>query len=141
MVHARGSIQIGRSPAAVFALLADPTQIPRWRGDVVEATALEGSGVGARYTEVLRFMGRASQTFEVLDCDPGRRWSVRAVAGLSLRPVQRFTLEPRGDGTQLSYEVELAVTGAFRLLTPLLARMIPSKWNGYAERLRLVAEA
>lgn len=141
MVRARGSIQIGRSPARVFALLADPTQIPRWREDVVEATALDGSGVGARYAEVVRFMGRASQTFEVLECDPGRRWAVRAVEGLSLRPVQRFVLEPQEGGTRVSYEIELAVTGAFRLMAPLLAWMIPSRWRGYAERLRLVAEA
>lgn len=75
--------------------------------------------------------------------EPGRALTVQAVDGLSLRPVQRYTVVPDGDGmaTRLRYEIELPVTGWFRLMRPMLARMIPRKWSGYAAALKARLEA
>lgn len=122
----------------MYALLADPTLIPRWRPDVLEASALDPRG--NRYSEVIAFMGRKFQTFEVVEREPGRRWVVRAVDGLSLRPTQAFTLTPAAGGTRFEYAIDLPVTGLFVLMKPLLSRMIPAKWQSYSSTLKRLAE-
>lgn len=141
MVRAIGEVVIARPPSQVFALLDDPSRIPSWRADVLDATALEGTGVGARYRETIAFMGRKTQTFEVVERDPSRRLAVRAVDGLSLRPLQVYSLVAEGDGTRVRYEIDLPVTGWFLPMTPMLAWMIPQKWRGYAVALKTAVEA
>ncbi len=141
VVRAQGQIQVRCSPEQAFSLLADPTQVPTWRPDVLASSPLEGEGVGARYVETIQFFGRKSQTFEIVEHGPARRLVVRAVDGLALRPTQSFTLERTGDGTQLTYEIELPVSGWFVLMKPLLARMIPSKWAEYVVQLQQRLEA
>jgi hypothetical protein len=140
MVRAQGHVQIRCTPAQAFAVLADPTQVPSWRPDVLEASPLVGRGVGARYVETIAFFGRKSQTFEVMCHEPERRIVVRAVDGLGLRPTQSFCLEPDGSTTRLSYDIELPVSGWFLAMKPLLGKMIPSKWAQYADKLRAKLE-
>jgi uncharacterized protein YndB with AHSA1/START domain len=140
MVNANGEIVIARPPEAVFALLSDPTRIPSWRPDIVEASPLDGRGVGARYRETIRFMGKKTQTFEIVEHEPGARLAVRAIDGLSLRPLQRFELAREGDATRLRYAIELPVTGWFRMMGWMLRRMIPRKWRGYAQGLKAALE-
>jgi uncharacterized protein YndB with AHSA1/START domain len=141
VVNATGEIVIARPRDEVFAWLCDPVRIPRWRADVVDASALEGRGVGARYRETIKFLGRKSQTFEIVEHAVGERLTVRAIDGLSLRPVQRFELVAEGDVTRLRYAIELPVRGWFRLMSPMLRRMIPRKWRGYAAALKRALEA
>ena len=132
----------------LFALLAAPARIPAWRSDIIEAARIDDSeaplAVGHRYREVIRFMGRQEQTFEVVALEVGAntmRLVVRAIGGLALRPTQSFTVERADEGAcRLVYDVVLPLSGRFRLLRPLLARMIPKKWRGYADALRLLAE-
>lgn len=140
VVNARGEIVIARPRDEVFAWLSDPEKIPRWRADIVEASALEGRGVGARYRETIRFMGKKTQTFEIVEHAPGALLTVRAIDGLSLRPVQRFELVAEGERTRLRYAIELPVRGWFRLMAPMLRRMIPRKWRGYAAALKVAVE-
>jgi hypothetical protein len=136
VVRAHGQVQVQCSPEQAFSLLADPTQVPSWRPDVLASSPLEGQGVGARYVETIQFFGRKSQTFEVVEHGPARRLVVRAVDGLALRPTQSFTLERADGGTRITYEIELPVSGWFVVMKPLLARMIPSKWAEYVVNLQ-----
>jgi hypothetical protein len=142
MIEARGELVVPTAPARAFALLSDPARIPEWRPDILEVSPVAGSGVGARYDEVIAFMGRKTQTFEVIEHVPGRAFAVRAVAGLALRPTQRYRVEPAGEGqTRIQYEIELPVEGGFVLMWPMLALMIPGKWRGYAANLGSVLTA
>jgi hypothetical protein len=136
MVQAKGEVIVSCGPEHAFALLADPSRIPEWRPDVLEVSAVQGSGVGARYDEVIAFMGRKSQTFEVIEHEPGRVFAVKAIAGLALRPTQRYRVEPTSTGgARITYEIDLPVSGGFIVMWPMLAAMIPSKWRGYAGQL------
>ena len=47
MPAASRSITIGRSPADVFAFLADGTTGPQWRPGVTDVSLASGSGAGA----------------------------------------------------------------------------------------------
>lgn len=136
MVQARGEVIVSCPSARAFALLANPSRIPEWRPDVLEVSAVQGSGVGARYDEIIAFMGRKRQTFEVIEYEAGRLFAVKAIAGLALRPTQRYRVEPTGvSEARITYEIDLPVRGGFVVMWPMLAAMIPSKWRGYAKEL------
>ena len=141
MVRANGEVLIARARDVVFAALADPARIPAWRPEILEVSPLVGHGLGARYQETMRFMGRKQQTFEVVEYEPGKRLAVQAVDGFSLRPLQRFLLDAEGEATRLRYQIELPVRGGFILMRPMLALMIPKKWRAYAQALKASVEA
>jgi len=66
---------------------------------------------------------------------------VAAIAGLGIRPTQRYVVSGRDGNTTLSIRVTVRTQGLFRLLEPLLPRMIATKWRDYGERLRELLEA
>jgi uncharacterized protein YndB with AHSA1/START domain len=140
MIRADGEVTIAAPAEAVFALLADPTRIPAWRPEILTATQLAGQGVGARYAETMQFFGRKRQTFEIVEYEPARRLTVRAIDGLSLRPTQRYELTPSASGTIVRYAIELPLRGGFVLMRPMLAAMIPKKWRQYALALKQLSE-
>src|SRR6266849_9215410 len=57
------SVTIARPVEEVFAFLADPASIPRWRPDVLEARSGGPLQAGSEFDEVLNFGGRKTQTF------------------------------------------------------------------------------
>jgi hypothetical protein len=140
MIRCEGEVSIDRDLHTVFSFLADPTRIPEWRADIVASTPLEGHGVGALYRETMRFLGMQTQTFRVVEHRTDACLAFQAIDGPSVRPLQRFVIEPAGRSTRVRYEIALPVTGWFRLVRPLLERMIPRKWGGYAIALKLALE-
>ena len=135
------SVTIARPVNQVFAFLADPNNIPRWRPDVLEARS--GGGplhMGSEFDEVISFGGRKTQTFRVDVFEPNKTLEVAAIAGLGIRPTQRYTLVEHAVNTTVSIRVTVRTQGLFRLLEPLLPKMIAAKWRGYGDRLRGLLE-
>ena len=56
------SITIARTVDEVFAVLADPASIPRWRPDVLETRSGGPLQAGSEFDEILNFCGRKTQT-------------------------------------------------------------------------------
>jgi uncharacterized protein YndB with AHSA1/START domain len=138
-IHQR--VTIARPVDEVFACLADPESIPGWRPDVLEARS---GGVrlqlGSEFDEVINFGGRKSQTFRVTVFEPNETLEVAAIAGLGIRPTQRYALSTRDRSTTVSIRVTVRTRGLFRLLEPLLPKMIAAKWRTYGDRLRGLLE-
>ena len=136
------SVTIERPADQVFTFLADPANIPRWRPDVV-ATRSDGPlQAGSEFEEVINFGGRKSQTFRVEVFETNTTLEVAAIAGLGIRPTQRYALASV-DGmttTALSIRVTVRTLGIFRLLEPLLPRIIAAKWRHYGEGVRELLE-
>jgi carbon monoxide dehydrogenase subunit G len=117
------SIRLKRPPAAVFPLVANLERAPEWVPDLISVTkktpgAIE---VGTRYSEVLR-LGNATGTglLEITEYAAPHTFVYKGQAGPS-RFVTRFTLEPDGDGTLLTYHYTVRMKGLFRLLDPLVS--------------------
>ncbi|MDE3076413.1 MAG: SRPBCC family protein [Chloroflexota bacterium] len=139
MFTVQQSVTIQRPVSDVFAFVADPVNIPRWRPDVVETKAAgKALQLGGRFDEVINFGGRKAQTFEVTKLQPNTSLEVTAVAGLGIRPVQSYTFTAANGQTTMTICVQVRTQGLFRLMEPLLPRMIAAKWRGYAKRLREV---
>src|SRR5437868_7438343 len=130
------SVTIERPVHQVFAFLADPASIPRWRPDVLETRGDTPLRAGSEFDEVINFGGRKTQTFRVQVFEPNATLEVAAVGGLGIRPTQRYSISNRHGSTRLSIDVTVRTQGLFRLLEPLLPKMISSKWQTYSERLR-----
>ena len=134
------SVTIARPVEEVFAFLADPASIPRWRPDVLETRGGGPLQAGSEFDEVLNFGGRKTQTFRVTVFEANKTLEVAAIAGLGIRPTQRYSVSSNAGSTTVSIRVTVRAQGLFRVLEPLLPRMIASKWRDYSERLRKLLE-
>src|SRR6266481_1021686 len=123
------SVTIARPVNEVFALLANTESIPRWRPDVLAARSDGGPlRMGSEFDEVINFGGRKAQTFRVEVFEPNQTLEVAAIAGLGIRPTQRYSLSNSDGNTTVSIRVTVRTLGLFRLLEPLLPKMIGAKW-------------
>jgi uncharacterized protein YndB with AHSA1/START domain len=135
------SVAIARPVDQVFGFLADPDNIPRWRSDVLEVRSNDRRlQLGSEFDEIINFGGRKAQTFRVEVFEPSKTLEFAAIAGLGIRPTQRYTFSNRAGGTTVAIHVTVRTRGAFRLIEPLLPKMIAAKWRDYGERLRELLE-
>ena len=120
------SIEVARSPEAVFSYVTDPLRLAEWQESVV-STRMEGSGpagVGAR-VRVTRRVGRRDRemTAELAKLDPPRSWAVRGIDG-PVRGNVNGTVEPIDDGarSRVTIALDLHGHGIGKLLVPLVVR-------------------
>ena len=114
------SVTIARPVEVVFGFLADPANIPRWRQDVVEARSGAPLHAASEFEEVINFGGRKAQTFRVEVFEANKTLQVAAIAGLGIRPTQRYSLSSHDGQTTVSIRVTVRTLGVFRVLEPLL---------------------
>ena len=99
-------IDIARSPAEVFAFIADPRNMPLWYDAVEEVTktAPGAPGAGARYEVTRSLPGtRARNDVELTEYAPNRRITLESRSGPT--PFRyRYGLEPSADGTVLTLD-------------------------------------
>jgi uncharacterized protein YndB with AHSA1/START domain len=135
------SVTIACPVNQVFAFLAAPNNVPNWRPDVLEVRSIGGPlRMGSEFDEVISFGGRKTQTFRVEVFEPNKALEVVAIAGLGIRPTQRYSVSSGGDTTTISIRVTVRTRGLFRFLEPLLPKMITAKWRTYSDRLRGLLE-
>lgn len=101
------SRDIAASPDAVFALIADPEQQPRWDGNDNLASAEPGQrvrAVGDVFVMRLTVEGGVREN-HVVEFEEGRRiaWMPAPVGEPRPGHLWRWELEPRGDGTLVTH--------------------------------------
>ena len=122
--------RINRPPAAVFDLIGTNVydNHPSWESEVVEIRPLTDPPVqlGSRAIMVRREYGRRSEVaYEVTEFELNRTIGFRHVDGPMAFEIA-FRLEPSGEAaSDLTIRVQAQPKGAFRLLTPLIARSLP----------------
>lgn len=133
-----------RSPVAqVFNYLADFTTTQEWDPGTVRTRRISGDGgVGTRYHNVSRFLGRRTELEYVVDelQEPrliklrGRNSSVTA------QDIMELAAEPEG-GTVVRYRAQFAFHGVARLATPLLRPALRRLGDRAARQLGATLEA
>jgi polyketide cyclase/dehydrase/lipid transport protein len=123
MAIAEASIRIDRSPAEVFAYMADPANNPAWRKNVVRMAwaADEPMRVGRRGSQTQHLIGRDwTLTAEIIEWDPPRRAVWRTVQGpAAVRSWIR--VEPDGEGCLATAGGDGGFTGPIGALLTRLA--------------------
>ena len=136
------SIEISRRPEDVFTYLSDLARHGEWQEQIV-SVKVDTDGptrVGSRATEVRRAGGRElTGTYEMTEVDSPRSFAFKGIDG-PVRPVGRGTLEPVGDGTRLTLELDFEGHGLVGKLMAPLARsqarkQVPKDQQRLKERL------
>jgi uncharacterized protein YndB with AHSA1/START domain len=114
------TVTIARSPAEVFAFLAQFENIPRWNYAITETRKLSTGpvGVGSRYVQSRTVPTRGEESFEVTEYSPDRTLSIEGTIG-PFGARLTYVLEPVGTATLLTNSVDLEPSGLFRLAAPL----------------------
>ena len=104
------SVYIARPGQEVFDFLTKTSNIPVWDSSVVQAEQM-GDGpveVGTRFKGTSKIMGRRFDwVTENTHFEPPTKTVIRSVEG-KLDFTISYTLEPQGDGTQLTYRIDAA---------------------------------
>lgn len=77
-------------------------------------------------------------TMQVVEYEPNESEIIQVTAGPGIRPTQTFLFESTRMGTRLNFRVDVQTQGLFRLMAPVLPRMIRKKWAGYLVNLKSV---
>jgi uncharacterized protein YndB with AHSA1/START domain len=128
MAHAEGIEVINRSPADVFAFLANGENNSKWRSMVLETTHAPGTpeGLGAIYRQ--RTAGPVGwwmeRDYEITEYEPGSRLAFQVVAGPA-RARGRYELEPTDRGTRVHFSLDWEPHGFARLFAHAVEREMP----------------
>ncbi|MFC4122891.1 SRPBCC family protein [Nonomuraea zeae] len=127
MIELREYGEITRPAGAVWAVVADYRQDPRWRGGV-ETMAPDPAGivrVGTTTAEVMRFAGRTYRNGgEVTQVRPGHSFAWRTTSGIDAEGGR--IVEALGeDRCRFTFHVRVTPRTTFdKLLEPVLGRLL-----------------
>ena len=118
-----GHVTSPRPIEDVFDYLADFSNVRDWDPSAVESRALNGGGVaeGSRYAVISRFLGREVPiTYEVTEIErPARVALLGENDSVVSLDTMSFRERPDG-GTEVTYDADLQLQGARRLLDPVV---------------------
>lgn len=137
---AQGTIEfrVDAPPEKVFALLGDLTRAPEWVPDLISVEKLGDGpvGVGTRYHEVVKMGSQTSEAeLEVTDYDPPRLFAHKGRGGPSTF-TGRFVMEPDGDGTRVTHEYTVQLSGFAKLMTPFITGWVRKNSEAAADNVR-----
>lgn len=137
------SIFIDRPQQEVFDYLADPNNDPKWRDSSISAewTSDGPVGVGSSQHAVDKFLGRKMEsTSEVTIWDPPNQFGWKSTSG----PVPfdlRLKLEPKENGTQVTFGGQAELGGFFKLAEGLAGKQMEKQVYADFENLKTVLES
>ena len=143
-VRIEESVRIARSPAEVWAAIADYSFDAEWRKGLREMTS-DPPGPpedGTKVHEVVRSSGRDFIADTVVtDLQPGLSYrfagsgTIGGVGGgRTVRP------DPQGTGAVFTYAIELEPEGGMRLLGPLLGAVVRSGLRKDLQKLKALLD-
>lgn len=140
------SIFINRPQQDVFDFLSNPSNLAKWASVVefAEWTSTGTPGIGSTYKQVVKFLGRNSETvFEITSWDPPNRYSYRSInippPAESIESV--ITLAPKENGTQLTFDAQLGAVGFFKFAEVMLGKMAERGDGDNIDTLKQLLEA
>ena len=140
------SIFINRSQQDVFDFLSNPANLTKWASVVefAEWTSTDIPGIGSTYKQVVKFLGRNSETiFEITSWDPPNRYSYKSInippPAESIESV--ITLASKENGTQLTFDAQIGAVGVFKFAEGMLGKMAEKGDGNNIETLKQLLEA
>ena len=117
------STEVARPADEVFAYVIDPRTMPEWQQGVVRGH-MDGptTHVGSQCTTIRKIGGREREVVTgIPEYDPPRRWADRGISG-PIRAIVAVTVDPLGDRSRVTIEVDFTGHGMGKLLVPLVVR-------------------
>ncbi len=116
MGHVVNSIHIDAPAERVFELSIDAQRLPEWQNTVIEVKDVSGplDRVGAGYTAVMKIAGRRLDgRWEVTRVEKPSYFEVTGTAPGGGRATVITRIEPAGDGTDSTVELDYELPGGF----------------------------
>jgi uncharacterized membrane protein len=137
------SVEIARSPEDVFAYITDISRHPEWQEGLVSAT-LESAGpvrVGSRVVHRRKLgLTTVATTSEITAFNPPEVVGFRGVDG-PIRAEGSQRVERVGDGSRVSFEMEMRGHGLGVLMLPMARRQASSQVAESHEKLKRILES
>jgi uncharacterized protein YndB with AHSA1/START domain len=132
------TFRVGRPPEAVFDYVTDSSKLAEWQTTKTSVEKLtDGApGLGTRVRERTKPPGgkEFEQVVEFTEFERPRRLHVHIVEGPY--PIDAtYSFEPAGDATQVTFVAEGPLSGAMRLLEPVMKRVLARQFAGYHQKL------
>lgn len=144
MTEVTASIEIDRPGADVFDYIADMSNNPRWQKGQRSCTWTSEPPLrlGSTYDQEAVFLGKTIvSSFEVAEFEAGRRIRISTTAGTMPIDVTR-EVEPLSESRcRVSALVRGDPTGVFKVIDPLMSRMVRSSVRKDYARLKGLLEA
>ena len=135
-------VLIHSSPEAVFAVLSDLGQSRQWMHAIqrIEGVTPGPFKLGTEWTES-RKAGKRTMVSKVrvASFEPSTRLGLEVDGGM-MKGQMTFTLEPRGNGAEVTYRAQMTGKGFFRLMTGKMNKMMAAEDDDILERLRKQVE-
>ena len=139
----RKTIEVSCPPEDAFAYVSDFSRVAEWDPGVVESRALGNGatlGVGSRFELVTLFRGNRQRFEYVVTAFDESSRRVRLLGeGEKARSRDEIRVDRVAGKTQISYEAEIRLKGAFRAAEPFLGgafrRMGDAALDGLQRRL------
>ncbi|MEM7139692.1 MAG: SRPBCC family protein [Actinomycetota bacterium] len=135
-------IDVDRSAAEVFDVIADMSRNPEWQGGMVSCTWTSEPpiGVGSTYDQVASFMGRKIlTTFEVTEYDPPNRIRIESVVSTFPLDIVR-SVAGREGGCTVRAVIRGEPGGLMRLMAPMMRRQAQRSIRADYARLKQLLE-
>jgi uncharacterized membrane protein len=136
------SVEIARSPEDVFAYITDVSRHPEWQEGLVSAT-LESEGpvrVGSRVVHRRKLgLGTVAATSEITAFNPPEVLGFKGLDG-SIRAEGSQRVERVGEGSRVSFEMEMRGHGLGVLMLPLARRQASRQVAESHEKLKRILE-
>ncbi len=142
MFAVENTVTIDRPVAEVFAYAMDPLRIHEWRPNVLEIIGYEPPlRAGTTHEIAENMMGRKVFGQRVTEFQQDRVVVIETTSG-SVRPVQRFTVEPLSEGsTRYTAHLDITTHGFMRLMEPLFRGQVRKRMVEYGQNLKRNIEA
>jgi carbon monoxide dehydrogenase subunit G len=137
------SVTVDRPVAAVWEFLSDFENTTRWSRGVLEARQTSDGplGVGSTLQTVVTAFGRRrTADYLVTEYEPNHAFGFEVTSG-PMTTRARYAVEPVGAGTRLTASGQAAATGVYKLLTPLLVRIVKRHSEDDLANLKRILEA
>lgn len=136
------SVEIARSPEEVFAYIADVSRHPEWQDGLVSA-AVETEGplrVGTRVVHRRKLGPKTvATTSELTAYDPPHVLGFRGIDG-PIRGEGSQRVESAGDGSRVSFEMELEGHGLGKLMVPMARKQAARQVASSHQNLKRILE-
>ena len=116
MSRREATVEISKTPDEVFAYVIDPMHTPQWMHAVLASSSLSSDPmeVGATFHHRWHLIDRLLETtYEVLECDPNRRFTYQSIVS-SVRRLVCLCLEPTAEGTRFICCIEQDLSPLFQ---------------------------
>jgi len=132
--------EIDRPIDEVFAFVTDQHNAPQWVSGVIDTRDVEPPGLGAKATQVVKFLGRRLEiTNEVVEWEPNQKYTFGTRSPFP--GSMHVTFTPRGNGTRIDAVLEGELGGLLKVAEPIMAVMARRQLASDYAKLKALLEA